>query len=90
MSWYDEHITHSPEVQGGAAVVVGTRTPVRSVVTLYCKTYPGDMAEVLAALPHLSEDDVRACLEYYRDHTDEIEADIARQNEALEILLKTS
>jgi uncharacterized protein (DUF433 family) len=32
MLWFEPYIAHYEGVQGGAAVVAGTRTPVRSIV----------------------------------------------------------
>lgn len=53
MGWYEALVTRIPGVQGGIPVLVGTPTPVSSVVA-YCKTYEGDRREVGAALPHLT------------------------------------
>jgi len=89
MPWYEQHIAHYDGVQGGAAVVTGTRTPVRSVVAAYDMA-AGNVAEVLGGLPHLSETQVRAALAYYQQHPAEIEADVKRHHRALEEFLKTA
>jgi uncharacterized protein (DUF433 family) len=82
MNWYDDHITRIPGVQGGEPVVVGTRTPVRTIAILYHETYAYDLAKVLASLPHLTSTQVDAALAYYRDHRAEIDALSARHREA--------
>jgi uncharacterized protein (DUF433 family) len=83
MPWYEKFVTRIPGVQGGEPIIVGTRTPVRTIATLYHVTYPGDLDRVLAALPHLNQAQIEAGLAYYRDHRDEIDADIERQRAAL-------
>lgn len=89
MARFDEHIAHYDGVQGGAGVVAGTRTPVRSVVAQY-ELAGGDLREVLRALPHLNEQAVRAALAYYEQHRAEIDADVARHQHALEAFLKAA
>lgn len=77
-----EYIEQIPGVVGGYPVIAGTRTPVRTIVTLYCETYPGDIDRIVESLPHLSREQVEAALEYYRDQPDVIDEDIARQRRA--------
>jgi len=86
---FDDHIAHYEGVQGGAAVVIGTRTPVRSIVAAH-ELAGGDLADILRGLPHLNETQVRAALAYYRQHREEIDADIARHERALAELRKAS
>ena len=85
MAWFDGHICHYEGVQGGAAVVVGTRTPVRTIVARH-RTYSGRLDMVLQSFPHLTEDQVRAALAYYDQHAAEIDADTARHRKALAAL----
>lgn len=75
-------IERVPGVAGGYPVIVGTRTPVRTIVTLYCETYPGDIDKVVESLPHLTREQVEAALDYYRERPDVIDEDIARQRRA--------
>lgn len=82
-AWYDYHIESRPGVQGGAPIIRGTRTPVRTVVVLCRVTYPDRPEEVRAALPHLTSQQIEAAMAYYQDHAAEIEAEIARQRTAL-------
>ena len=84
MSSYKRYIARVPGVQGGAPVLKGTRTPVRTVAVLYFRTYPNDLDEVQAALPHLTRTQLKAAIDYYRDHAAEIDADIERHRQALE------
>lgn len=88
MAWYDDYIAMIPGVQGGAPVIRDTRTPVRSIV-LYARAYRNDLPEVQRALPHLTHDQINAALAYYADHRSIIDADIRRQEQALQQLLAT-
>jgi uncharacterized protein (DUF433 family) len=88
-AWYQPYIEKVAGVQGGAPVLKGTRTPVRSVVVLCLHTYPNDVDEVRRALPHLSPTQIEAALAYYQDHASEIDADIERHRKALEQFVPT-
>jgi uncharacterized protein (DUF433 family) len=90
MAWYEPYITHIKGVQGGDAILAGTRTPVRTVVAFFESVYPGDLDGVAAALPHLTEDQIRAALAYYEAYPGEIQAEEARHRKALERLQKAS
>ena len=59
-----ERIEINPEVCNGRPVIRGTRIGVETVLA-----YLGagdDIAEILAAHPHLQREDVLACIEYAR------------------------
>jgi uncharacterized protein (DUF433 family) len=88
-TWFDEHIAHYPGVQGGAAVIGGTRTPVSTIVAMY-PAYGSDVPNIVEALPHLTETDVRAALAYYEEHRTEIDADIERHARILDALVAAS
>ncbi|GEM_PF-4208590 len=45
MIWFDEHVTRATGVQGGDAILKGTRTPVRTVIA-QARVYEGDLTEV--------------------------------------------
>jgi uncharacterized protein (DUF433 family) len=87
---FRDEIVCSPEVQGGAPVIRGTRTPVRSIATLFFKTYPNDLAAVQAALPHLTIEQIQIAIRYYEAHRAEIDADLERHRVALEGFLAAS
>ena len=87
--WFEQHITRYDSVQGGHPVVVGTRTPVRTVAILFHEVYPGDVAEVHRSLPHLTQEQVEAALAYYDAHRAEIDADIERHEQAAQAFLLT-
>jgi uncharacterized protein (DUF433 family) len=55
-------ITVDPKVMVGKPVVKGTRIPVELV--LEHLAYNPDVTELFAAYPHLTLDDVKACLAY--------------------------
>ena len=84
--WYARHIEKVPGVQGGEPVLAGTRTPVRTVVQMFKIAYPGDISEISCALPHLTREQIKAALDYYQDHTAEIDAHIERHDDALKKL----
>jgi uncharacterized protein (DUF433 family) len=84
--WYDAYIEKTSGVQGGEPVIAGTRTPVRTIVEMATVAYPGNLDEVARALPHLQRAQIEAALDYYRDHTAEIDAHIARHRTAFEQL----
>lgn len=90
MGWYDQYVTRVPGVQGGEPVLVGTRTPVRSIAVLYWRTYPKQIDEVQAALPHLTRIQLDAALAYYCDHRAEIDADIEGHRQALQEFIATA
>ena len=89
MDWFEQRVSHQPGVQGGAAVIRGTRTPVSTLVAMY-PVYGSDLARIVDALPHLSEDDVRAALAYYQCHRAEIDAEFEREERAVAALLATA
>lgn len=68
-------VERRPGVQGGEAVVKGTRIPVASVV-LTEREY-GGVDGVRSAYPQLSAEDVADALAYYLEHREEVDAFIA-------------
>lgn len=59
---YKDRITQDPNVMVGKPVVKGTRVPVERVIQ-HLADNP-DFDDVLQAFPHLTLDDVKACLTY--------------------------
>ncbi len=59
-----ERISIDPRVMAGKPVVRGTRLPVERVLQHLAQT---DRADLFEAFPELTEDDVRACLDYARE-----------------------
>ena len=57
-----ERITVDPNVMAGKPVVKSTRIPVELVLEQLA--FNPDVAELFAAYPHLTLDDVKACLAY--------------------------
>jgi uncharacterized protein (DUF433 family) len=57
-----DRITVDPDVMVGKPVVKGTRIPVELVLAQLA--YNPDLDELFAAYPHLSVEDVKACLAY--------------------------
>lgn len=57
-------ISVDPEVMVGKPVIRGTRIPVELVLGFLAEC--PDLDELFAAYPHLSIDDVKACLAYAR------------------------
>jgi uncharacterized protein (DUF433 family) len=60
-------------INGGYPVVWGTRTPVRTVVAFFKQS--GDLEKVAELLPHLTHEEIEACLGYYRAHPERIDED---------------
>lgn len=60
---YPPRITTDPTIMVGKPVVAGTRIPVERVLR---HLEENDRADLFAAFPELTEDDVRACLAYAR------------------------
>lgn len=58
-----DRITQDPKVMVGKPVVKGTRIPVERVLA---HLEENDRADLFAAFPELTEEDVRACLAYAR------------------------
>ncbi len=58
----EEQIARDPSVMVGKPVVKGTRVPVELVLRHLAQSL--DVGDVLEAFPHLTPDDVRACLTY--------------------------
>ena len=69
-------VEETPGVGGGYPQVRGTRTPVRVIVNLYRQTR--DLTKTAALLPHLTEAEIRAALEYYEHCPARVDEDIER------------
>ncbi len=62
---YRDHISQDPQIMVGKPVVKGTRIPVERVIE-HLATTP-DFEDLFAAFPHLTIEDVQACLSYAYD-----------------------
>jgi len=60
-----ERISLHPDVMGGKPVIRGTRLSVEYMLDLLAGGKKA--AEIVAAWPGLTEDDIRACIAYGRD-----------------------
>ncbi len=85
-AWYDRYITMESGVQGGAPIIRGTRTPVRSVVELL-RIHDNNIGEVRRALSYLDPVEIDAAVAYYNDNPTLVDADIRRHQKALEQFL---
>lgn len=61
MDWH-ERIVVDPKILVGKPTIKGTRISVEQVVTLLGQGWPE--ADILASYPHLTHDDIVACLAY--------------------------
>ena len=59
---YKERIIRDPAIMVGKPVVKGTRIPVELVLAKLAEN--PDLAELFAAYPRLTREDVQACLAY--------------------------
>lgn len=73
------HISADPDIQGGAAVVRGTRLPVRAIAFYWSVT--GDRARLLHTYPQLTPEALDEALRYYEDHRAEIDAELRDEAE---------
>jgi uncharacterized protein (DUF433 family) len=65
---------------GGRAVVAGTRIRVSLILAMYREGMTAE--QIVEQYPHLRPADVQDALAYAHDHPDEIEADLAADDEA--------
>ncbi len=75
-------IVRTEGVCGGRPRIAGTRITVDHLVT-YRRVLLEELltARLLKAFPHLTEEQLTAAFDYYREHQDEIDA-ILRENDA--------
>jgi uncharacterized protein (DUF433 family) len=78
------HITKTPGVCGGKACIDNTRVRVNNIAALAERGYTP--AQMLEEYPHLSLAQVHAALVYYYDHPDEIEAELAAEDDMEELI----
>jgi len=64
-------IVKATDICGGEPRIAGTRITVRDIVE-FLEVYQGTIYEVLQDLPDLTEEDIRAAVDYYHTHPDEI------------------
>jgi len=74
------NIEQDPTRCGGQPVVAGTR--VRVATVLSCYRMGMQVEEIVQQYPTLKPADVHDALAYAYDHIDEIEADLAKDDEA--------
>ena len=75
------HIVKSRGVRGGKACIDGTRIAVRDIVVLHQQGMPVEEMLTYYSRP-LTPAEVYAALAYYYDHTSEIEAEFAADDDA--------
>lgn len=73
-------IVRTPGTCGGKPRIEGHRITVKHVVVDHDRAGMGAQ-EIVAAYPGLTLADVEAALDYYREHRDEIDADIRADDE---------
>ena len=73
------YVTQKEGVQGGKPIVIGTRTPVRSIVFYHKMGETPD--EILDKYPHLTPAQIYDALSYYYDHQEEIDRDMESDTE---------
>jgi len=70
------HITKQPGVCGGKASIEDTRVRVNNVAFLHKQGHSLD--QIREQYPQLTPGQILAAIGYYYDHTDEIEAELTR------------
>lgn len=68
------NITYNPAIQGGSAVVAGTRLPVRTLAFYWRQTH--DRKRILRSFPQLTPELLAEAIHYYEAHQAEIDAEI--------------
>ena len=76
------HITSDPAIQGGAAVVAGTRLPVRTVAFYWRATH--DRTRILRNYPQLTPALLDEVIRYYKAHQGEIDAELRAEEQEAE------
>ena len=74
------HIVKEPGYCGGKATIDNSRVRVNNVVWLHMQGRTP--AQILESYPDLSLAQVHAALAYYYDHVEEIQSELAREDEA--------
>lgn len=81
------HVVSTPDVRGGKPRIDGTRVCVQDVYQWH--QIEGKSAdEIVARFPHLTKADVYAALAYFWDYREQILADIKRQDDLAEKIMK--
>ena len=75
------NIEKAPGRCGGRATVAGTR--IRVCTILACYRQGMTVEEIVQQYPHLRPSDVHDALAYAYDHAEEMEADLAADDEAI-------
>jgi uncharacterized protein (DUF433 family) len=73
------NITVSLHIQSGAAVVRGTRLPVRAIAFYWRKT--GDRDAILRHYPQLTPETLDEAIRYYGEHRAEIDEELRAEAE---------
>ena len=74
-----QYITSKKGICGGRSIIEGTRIPVWSLIRWYKTGMP--IEEILKGFPHLTPAQVYDAFSYYYDNQEEIEKDIAENEE---------
>jgi len=84
----DNLLVKTPDVCGGRVRIDGSRITVHTIAVLYKQ---GQNAEEIArTYPHLSLSQVYTALAYYHANRDEVEADLAADDAAYDVLKSQS
>jgi uncharacterized protein (DUF433 family) len=75
------NVEKDPARCGGQPVIVGTRIRVATILTCYRQGM--SVEEIVQQYPHLKPSDVHDSLAYAYEHLEEIDADLAADDEAV-------
>ena len=76
-------ITKNPNVCQGKPTILGTRIAVSNIVELYY-LLGWDVQKIKDEYPHLSDEQILAAIEYYENHTKEID-DYLREEKEIDV-----
>lgn len=74
------HIVSNPKICNGRPTILGTRIAVSNIVELH-HLLGWDVQRILDEYPYLDEEQVIATLEYYEQHTEEIDKYLMEETE---------
>ncbi len=77
---YQDRIIQDPTIMAGKPVVKGTRIPVERVIQ-HLADNP-DLTDLFQAFPHLTREDVQACLAYAYTHLERGRRRAVRRDES--------
>lgn len=74
-------IIEDPKICQGEPIIEGTRISVTNIIELYHYLGWWDIRKIQKQYPHLTEQQIIAAIEYYKNHMDEIDSYLEEEKE---------